>query len=325
METIKNYLESMFANMPNTESVRRAKEELLQMMEDKYNELLSEGESENSAIGTVISEFGNLDELADDLGVSQELSEINMELAESPVRFIGYDEARDYITDQANHGLKVAIGVMLCIMSVIGPILTEFLHFNEAIGVLFMFVMIAVAVALFIYSGVNNAKWEYIKKESCRIDIKTAKLIDEENASYTKTYALWLTIGIVLCAICWLPTVIMSEISKYIEDLGVVFLFALVGIGVFLIVYSANIRGSYETLLKLNNPAKISGNYVKGQEQTEWVSEGAAIFMELYWPAITCAYLIWSFLTFKWYISWIIWPVAGMIRVFLKIILRKRY
>ncbi len=35
METIKNYLEAMFANMPNTEEVRKAKAELLQMMEDK--------------------------------------------------------------------------------------------------------------------------------------------------------------------------------------------------------------------------------------------------------------------------------------------------
>ena len=64
METIKSYLETMFANMPNTPEVIRAKTELLGMMEDKYNELIQEGKSENEAVGTVISEFGNLDELA---------------------------------------------------------------------------------------------------------------------------------------------------------------------------------------------------------------------------------------------------------------------
>ena len=41
-----------------------AKQELWGMMEDKYNELISEGLSENEAVGTVISEFGNLDELS---------------------------------------------------------------------------------------------------------------------------------------------------------------------------------------------------------------------------------------------------------------------
>ena len=64
METIKSYLETMFANMPNTPEVLRAKQELWGMMEDKYNELISEGLSENEAVGTVISEFGNLDELS---------------------------------------------------------------------------------------------------------------------------------------------------------------------------------------------------------------------------------------------------------------------
>ena len=36
METIKNYLEAMFRNLPQTEKVLRAKSELFQMMEDKY-------------------------------------------------------------------------------------------------------------------------------------------------------------------------------------------------------------------------------------------------------------------------------------------------
>ena len=77
METIRNYLETMFANMPNTPEVRRAKDELLQMMEDKYNELIAEGVNENAAVGTVISEFGNLDELAEDLGLKKEVDEVN--------------------------------------------------------------------------------------------------------------------------------------------------------------------------------------------------------------------------------------------------------
>lgn len=68
METIKNYLETMFRNLPDTDQVRKAKKELLQMMEDKFSELRNNGVSENEAVGTVISEFGNLEELAEDLG-----------------------------------------------------------------------------------------------------------------------------------------------------------------------------------------------------------------------------------------------------------------
>ena len=60
METIKSYLEAMFANMPNTPEVKKAKDELLTMMEDKYNEMIADGVNENTAVGTVISEFGFL-------------------------------------------------------------------------------------------------------------------------------------------------------------------------------------------------------------------------------------------------------------------------
>lgn len=69
METIRNYLETMFQNLPNTREVQKAKTELWQMMEDKYTELKEEGKTENEAVGIVISEFGNLSELAEDLGI----------------------------------------------------------------------------------------------------------------------------------------------------------------------------------------------------------------------------------------------------------------
>ena len=74
MDTIRNYLNAMFAGLPDTPEVRRAYEELAAMMEDKYTELMEEGVTENEAIGTVISEFGNLDELAQTLGIEDYLS-----------------------------------------------------------------------------------------------------------------------------------------------------------------------------------------------------------------------------------------------------------
>jgi len=73
MDAIKNYLETMFLNLPNTPEVQKAKYELGQMMEDKYRELIADGKTENEAIGTVIAEFGNLDELAEDLGIDSVL------------------------------------------------------------------------------------------------------------------------------------------------------------------------------------------------------------------------------------------------------------
>ena len=45
MEAIREYLHNMFLNLPETPQVLRAKAELMEMMEDKYEELMQEGAS----------------------------------------------------------------------------------------------------------------------------------------------------------------------------------------------------------------------------------------------------------------------------------------
>ena len=32
-----------------------------------------------------------------------------------------------------------------------------------------------------------------------------------------------------------------------------------------------------------------------------------------YWPVVTCIYLCVSFLTFKWHMTWLIWPIAAAV------------
>lgn len=99
METIKNYLENMFSHLPNTPEVQKAKYELYQMMEDKYNELISEGKSDNEAIGIVISEFGNLDELADSLGIK---SFVDPGQAMPAAKTLSRETAVAFLRDSAN-------------------------------------------------------------------------------------------------------------------------------------------------------------------------------------------------------------------------------
>ena len=72
MDTIKSYLETMFANLPATTEVLKAKDELWGMMEDKYNELISEGKSENEAVllsqnSAILTNSQKLSDLTDSL------------------------------------------------------------------------------------------------------------------------------------------------------------------------------------------------------------------------------------------------------------------
>ena len=64
----------MFAGYPASPRLVEARAELQAMMEDAYAAAKADGMSENEAVGKVITEFGNLDELAPVLGITRELA-----------------------------------------------------------------------------------------------------------------------------------------------------------------------------------------------------------------------------------------------------------
>ena len=49
-------------------------------------------------------------------------------------------------------------------------------------------------------------------------------------------------------------------------------------------------------------------NRKKKQEE-----KNTEVFATIYWMLITAGYLAWSFITMKWEITWIIWPIAAII------------
>ena len=323
MNTLKSYLESMFAKMPNTREVLRAKDELWQMMEDKYMELIAEGKNENEAVGTVISEFGNLEELSGVLGLENAFSyqpaggDTAQEAGIYDRQPLSFEEAKQYVDELVRQGFFVSIGVMLCIFSVIWPILSETFNWSQALGVTGMMLFIAAAVFLFVYSGIMAGKWDYIKKGNYMIDFDTAKVMQNEQSRFRKDYAVRLTIGIILCVLCWLPSMVIEETAlgriDQFENMGAVFLFIIVGIGVMMIVYSSMTMEAYKQILKINDIRLVSGNYVRDSGKEKYINPTVETIMSLYWPTVTSVYLIWSFLTFDWHLTWVIWPVAAII------------
>ena len=323
MNTLKSYLESMFAKMPNTREVLRAKDELWQMMEDKYMELIAEGKNENEAVGTVISEFGNLEELSGVLGLENAFSyqpaggDTTQEAGIYDRQPLSFEEAKQYVDELVRQGFFVSIGVMLCIFSVIWPILSETFNWSQALGVTGMMLFIAAAVFLFVYSGIMVGKWDYIKKGNYMIDFDTAKVMQNEQSRFRKDYAVRLTIGIILCVLCWLPSMVIEETAlgriDQFENMGAVFLFIIVGIGVMMIVYSSMTMEAYKQILKNNDIRLVSGNYVRDSGKEKYINPTVETIMSLFWPTVTSVYLIWSFLTFDWHLTWVIWPVAGII------------
>ncbi len=317
METIRNYLETMFANMPNTPEVKKAKAELLSMMEDKFNEMIADGVNENQAVGTVIAEFGNLDELAEDLGLTKELQETHEREESKPRHFLRMDEVEDYLNVAKGNGLLIGIGVLLCITSVTWPILFEFLlkgQLGDGFGVTGMFISIAIAVALFVFAGIRGKDWDFLDKELCQIDMSTADMVKSKKRAFKVPHAVIIAVAIMLF-ILWIPTVAIDV--EIVSNC----LFYFVGAGVCMIVYASTVMGSYDKVLKLNDSKTISGSYGKDEGDIVYINKFAEGIMEVFWPTMTCLYLIISFITMDWHITWIIWPVAGIVHRLLEVVL----
>lgn len=91
--------------------------------------------------------------------------------------------------------------------------------------------------------------------------------------------------------------------DKYNYNVGVSILLALVAIGCLIIVRLGMIKESHNILLQI-------GDYTKTKKKEEKITNAIA---GIYWPLVTAAFLLWSFVGNSWNISWIIWPIAGIV------------
>ena len=338
METLKNYLENMFINLPVTPEVLRAKQELAQMMEDKYNELKAEGRTENEAIGIVISEFGNLSELAEDLGINDAVRAQESEMDMQPEGMhVTSQMAEAYLADKAKSAFRIGIGVMLCIFSVIGPILAAAVEGGPAfgavlpIGMAAMFIMIGCAVGLFVYSGMKDSVWKELERGPLQMDFSTVEYIKSRKQAYHPTHTMFITIGVVLCVISVVPVIVFGILGDrgavgtvHAESMTIAAaasLFLFVGIGVMLIVQGSSRMEACDKLLRAGG--KTVASIAEDPEYADLTQTGKKV-MSVYWPSVTCVYLAWSFLTFNWHITWIIWPIAAIFAKVLQAVFTKK-
>ena len=287
------------------------------MMEDKYTELKNEGKTENEAVGTVIAEFGNLEELAEDLGISSFIKEDDE--SELSGRKIELSDAKNFLADKKLQAYMTGLGVLLCIISLDGAIITDCLLDNAILGMLFMFSAIGIAVAIFVFSGITSSKWNYLTKETCHMDFATTEYVRTRQEAFRTQYALMLSIGVLLCIISILPPILFSEMSIFFaDDLGPAIMFFIIAVGVFMIVSASNIQKSFKTLIITGKKANAYNSYSTPAQKRRYNNPKINAVMSVYWYTVTCIYLCISFLTFDWHITWIIWVLAAIIEALIK-------
>ncbi len=300
MEDIIIYLDNMFEALPETKEIKDLKEDLLSSMEDKYNELQSRGKSEKEALGIVISEFGNIDEL---------IKEFDIKLDDKREAFsnITEDEVNDYLQANKKISAYIGLGVVLCIFGaalliLIPQLIADGFIVGISEGIIRFtpsFSIFAVGVGILTYAGMTIDKYKHIDN-SFKLPNHIRKSIEYESNSFSRTYKVSVVIGVVLCILSPIPLLtIYNNAAIY----GVVILMLIISAAAFIFIYYGLIEVSYKKLLKNE----------ESYELMEKKNKGVFLVAAIVWPLSVFIYLISGIAYHQWHINWIIFPITGVL------------
>ena len=248
---------------------------------------------------------------------------------EETVRNVSMEEAVSFLKYNETAARRISTGVMLCILSPVLLILlgglaeAGFIPVEESIaglgGTAILLIMIACAVGMFIREGMRGKKYEYLEKIDIETEYGVNGMVKERRDTYAETHSRRLIIGVMLCIISAVPllgaeAVHYSNNTDLFPILCVALLLIMCAVGVKLIVLTCSRQGGYDRLLE-------EGDYSR-------LNKKAGRYDGVYWAIATAVYLGWSFATSRWELTWMVWPVAGVLfaayREIMKAIVRSR-
>ena len=242
-----------------------------------------------------------------------------------PTREVSAAEAEEYLAAVKKAGSRIAIGVLLCILSPVALILLGGLSdmgmlMSEgtagAVGFAVLFVLVGAAIAIFIPTGIPLSKYEYLENHILILSKRDENALREEYEARDKKDLWHITAGILTCifgvlvlilAGCFFPQ------NDMILIIATCLLFVFAAIGVYIIVRTCYLRGAYQKLLQLEDYAK------KNKMLVHLDAEDG-----IYWPIVLALYLGSSFLTNAWGATWIIWPIAAILCTPILMLFKKR-
>ena len=251
--------------------------------------------------------------------LQQAMPDITSEaVSETNIRTVSLEEANTFMDLTQNMAAKVAAGVSLCILSPILLILLGGLSDDEggrllpeapavAVGFTVLLTMVACATALFIWYGRKVEGFEYLEKEPVELAYGVTGIVEKRKKGYEFSHGVSLVIGVGLCILSAVPVFVLGVLDDggMLAIFGVILCLAIVSAGVFFLVRTCVIFGSFQKLLE-------EGDYSRDKKLADKRNE---IITTVYWCTITAVYLGWSFHTMEWHRTWIIWPCAAVLFV----------
>ena len=228
------------------------------------------------------------------------------EYVETKTIKVSMEEANQYLDMKSRGSRIVANATSLCILSpvpliVLGTMTED--HTLVGFSLVLLLVLVAIAVYLFVNYGLRESHMQHLEKESFETEYGVSGIVRERRKQYEPTFTRNIAIGVVLCILSVIPTIMagVMEVEDYMSGISVGLLLIIVSIGVNILIRAGMIKSSYDTLLQ-------EGEYTIEEKHLKKKTDA---FSGAYWCLMVAIYLGWSFWTNNWKFTWIIWPVAG--------------
>lgn len=230
------------------------------------------------------------------------------EYVETKTIKVSMEEANQYLDMKSRGSRIVANATSLCILSpvpliVLGTMTED--HILVGFSLVFLLILVAIAVYLFVNYGLHESHMQHLEKESFETEYGVSGMVRERRKQYEPTFIRNIAIGVVLCILSVIPTIMagVMEVEDYMSGISVGLLLIIVSIGVNILIRAGMIKSSYDTLLQ-------EGEYTI---EEKYLKKKTDAFSGAYWCLMVAIYLGWSFWTNNWKFTWIIWPVAGVL------------
>lgn len=231
---------------------------------------------------------------------------------EAQIRRITVSDAVRYLKLRQSAAKYIAVGVFMCILSpvimflLIGLRESRYVGMSEGLaigaGLGALLVIVGAAVVLFIITGIRNKEFEFLESEPVVLDPAAREMVNERKKAFSRIYTVLIVVGVVLCILAAIPIILggLFATAQFAVMTTLCLTLCIAAAGVFLLVFGGVQSAAFERLLE-------EGDYTRENKQFE-KKVGS-----VYWPIVTAIYLGYSFLSGNWHMSWVIWPVSGIV------------
>ena len=299
MNAIEQHINYLFQDLPETDEIKRIKNDLHLNAMDRFDELIANGKAESEALGTIIIEMGDRDDLLEGFGYNQD-----QDLRDYSTNTL--TEAKYIIEAYRDESNKIALGILMILVGA-GLIPTLDTFNLVSVGVILFLVFVALAVGLFIYGGMRLESVEeslHDEDKEFYLTDDDYQIVEDQYRDFKESNRYRIPLGVMLSIASTIPIVLFGFYGSdlLIERYGVLLLVTLVGLGVYQFVTYGMVDTAYQKVLNL-------GEYSIEELQFQKKMEPAA---GIYWMGVTAGYLGWSFIPMDWGYTWIVWPIAGI-------------